>query len=259
MAINAASVWALGASPGDMRDASRTSHRYVAALAISLTVHATVGTFLVVGWQRPLKVEPPPLTVTFLEKPRASRAPAIARPAPKPAAAPVRSTQREPALQKRRAPSASLTAAPDRVPLIVPEAPAIAALAVVAPDSPLRSAPETSAQSAPVSKGPAASPPVIRDDPIALSRSNAAYLNNPRPIYPFAARRLGVEGTVVLRVHVSAGGAPQQVQLFRSSGSALLDEAALKAVKGWTFVPAREGTTPISHWVEVPINFQLRN
>ena len=31
-----------------------------------------------------------------------------------------------------------------------------------------------------------------------------------------------------------------------SSGATLLDEAAIKAVRGWTFVPARRGDTPIS-------------
>jgi protein TonB len=39
----------------------------------------------------------------------------------------------------------------------------------------------------------------------------------------------------------------------------VLDEAAFKAVQGWTFVPARRGDTPVAHMVEVPIRFQLKN
>ena len=47
--------------------------------------------------------------------------------------------------------------------------------------------------------------------------------------------------------------------LAASSGASLLDEAAIKAVQGWTFVPARRGDSPIPHPVEVPIRFQLKN
>ena len=44
-----------------------------------------------------------------------------------------------------------------------------------------------------------------------------------------------------------------------SSGATLLDEAAIKAVRGWTFVPARRGDTPISDAVIVPVRFHIKN
>lgn len=84
-----------------------------------------------------------------------------------------------------------------------------------------------------------------------------AYLNNPKPPYPAAARRFKLEGTVILRVMVKASGAPETVELARSSGASALDDAALIAVKGWRFVPARQGDTPIDHWVDVPMRFRL--
>lgn len=89
------------------------------------------------------------------------------------------------------------------------------------------------------------------------ARYNANYLNNPAPIYPPTARRRGEQGRVMLRVQVSSSGQAQDVQLYTSSGSSALDDAAIQAVRRWRFVPAKQGETPIAAWVQVPILFQL--
>lgn len=95
------------------------------------------------------------------------------------------------------------------------------------------------------------------DEPLVESRYDVAALNNPKPPYPLAARRLGIEGRVVLRVHVLADGRCDDVQLARSSGSALLDESALSTVRRWRFLPATRGGTPVAASVNVPISFRL--
>jgi periplasmic protein TonB len=94
-------------------------------------------------------------------------------------------------------------------------------------------------------------------EPVALPRFDAAYLQNPAPAYPPVSRRMGEHGRVLLRVLVRADGAPESVVLSQSSGSPRLDEAALDAVRKWRFVPARQGSTPISAAVIVPIVFSL--
>lgn len=86
---------------------------------------------------------------------------------------------------------------------------------------------------------------------------DAAYLDNPRPAYPPAARRRGDQGRVQLRVLVSKAGLAERVELHRSSGSAALDQAARAAVERWRFVPARRGHETLSDWVIVPILFSL--
>ena len=86
---------------------------------------------------------------------------------------------------------------------------------------------------------------------------DAEYLHNPKPVYPWAARRRGDEGRVTLRVRVSAQGAALAVEIAGSSGSSLLDEAALDAVRRWRFVPARRGNEAIESWVSVPIVFRI--
>lgn len=87
---------------------------------------------------------------------------------------------------------------------------------------------------------------------------NADYLQNPAPRYPPLARRMGQQGKVVLRVLVNPGGGPAQIVVRTSSGSDVLDEAALDAVKRWRFVPAKRGDQPIAAWVLVPITFTLQ-
>jgi protein TonB len=93
--------------------------------------------------------------------------------------------------------------------------------------------------------------------PILPPRFDAAYLNNPVPLYPPAARRLGVQGKVLLRVQVSVEGRATTVELFQSSGSTALDQAAISAVRKWRFVPAKQGAELAAAWVLVPINFKL--
>jgi protein TonB len=88
------------------------------------------------------------------------------------------------------------------------------------------------------------------------ARYDAAYLSNPKPKYPAAAHRLKLKGTTLLRVLVGPDGRPQRVSVETSSGFRVLDEAALEAVRHWSFVPARQGDKPIAAEVNVPMHFQ---
>ena len=87
---------------------------------------------------------------------------------------------------------------------------------------------------------------------------NASYLDNPAPVYPPLARRMGEEGRVMLRVYVEASGLASKVEIRTSSGSERLDQAALEAVKRWKFVPARHGDLAVPAYVVVPVSFSLR-
>lgn len=85
----------------------------------------------------------------------------------------------------------------------------------------------------------------------------AAYLNNPAPVYPTQARRMGEQGKVLLKVLVSQDGKAETVKVDTSSGHQKLDQAAIDAVKKWSFVPAKRSNQPISAYVLVPVNFTL--
>lgn len=90
-------------------------------------------------------------------------------------------------------------------------------------------------------------------------RHDAAYLNNPAPVYPLMSRRLGESGTVLMRVLVGANGRPQEIQVQKSSGYARLDESARAAVRKWSFVPSQRGDEKLAGWVNFPIVFNLKD
>lgn len=93
--------------------------------------------------------------------------------------------------------------------------------------------------------------------PVTPPMGRAGYLNNPAPAYPAFAQRQGWEGTVLLKVHVLASGRPDDVEIDKSSGHKVLDDSALNAVRGWVFVPAKQGSVAMDGWVTVPIDFKL--
>lgn len=117
------------------------------------------------------------------------------------------------------------------------------------------SAPQPQAASPQVSNTQAQASPA--EESYIPPRSNLAYLNNPKPVYPLDARQRHQEGLVVIKVFVSAEGMAQTVRIERSSGHDILDESALTAVREWRFVPAKRGERPEAGWATVPINFSL--
>ncbi|WP_426199575.1 energy transducer TonB [Pseudomonas sp. DC3200b2] len=117
------------------------------------------------------------------------------------------------------------------------------------------------AQPAPVAPAPVAAPaPAAPPAPTAVTppSASAGYLKNPAPAYPALAQRRGWEGTVLLRVHVTASGSPSDIQIQQSAGRQQLDEAAVAAVRRWSFAPARQGSQAVDGWVTVPIDFKIR-
>lgn len=142
--------------------------------------------------------------------------------------------------------------------------PARKAMPVPTPAPVVQAVVEHAIQQAPVVAAPFSPPapaPVqpAPTPPLELPRYHAAYLSNPPPAYPLAARRRGVEGTVLVRAEISVGGECQRAELKKTSGHEMLDHAALEAVKKWRFVPAKRGSQAVVAWVEVPITFKLEN
>lgn len=103
---------------------------------------------------------------------------------------------------------------------------------------------------------PPPAPPAPKvEEPVTEATAKAGYLNNPAPDYPAAASRMNWGGTVILRVRVLADGSAESVAVKKSSGRKVLDDSAISAVKKWTFVPSKRGSTPIDGWATVPIIF----
>jgi protein TonB len=91
--------------------------------------------------------------------------------------------------------------------------------------------------------------------PAAPASTELTALETPPPQYPMDAACNGNGGTSTLKVTVGTEGTPTDVTVFRSSGSASLDDAAVAAVKTWKFKPATRGGQPVAQTINVPVNF----
>ena len=80
---------------------------------------------------------------------------------------------------------------------------------------------------------------------------------NYQPNYPAAAQQAGERGTAIVADYVNAIGNPYKVTLAETSGFVDLDRAAVEAVRGWHFVPARRNGVSVSDWTAVGIRFEL--
>ncbi|HLN23063.1 MAG TPA: energy transducer TonB [Patescibacteria group bacterium] len=189
------------------------------------------------GTDTPILLTPPqPVSVRW-----------VAAPEPPQPAAPSPAFQPQPAAKPALAP-------PMRHP-VVQRRPAV--IAAAAPAASAATPAEAPAQ-APTPAAAAPAGPERQAEPLVPPRADAAYLSNPPPAYPAAARRDHQEGQVMLRVLVAADGQPRQVVVERASGFTTLDDAAVAAVRAWRFTPGRRGETAIEAWVLIPISFTLR-
>jgi periplasmic protein TonB len=95
------------------------------------------------------------------------------------------------------------------------------------------------------------------DDVPVTTYAKLKLLHMNPPDYPPRCLRMGIEGTVRVRVLVGENGRPQEVSIDRSSGDASLDQAALEAVRHWRFEPAMRQGVPVRAWVIAPMEFKL--
>jgi protein TonB len=78
--------------------------------------------------------------------------------------------------------------------------------------------------------------------------------------YPDASRRLGEQGTALVKLCIGAGGrVVSDPAIERSSGSSRLDQAAIRYAKATSghFRPATRNGAAVTECVSLPIKFQL--
>jgi protein TonB len=75
------------------------------------------------------------------------------------------------------------------------------------------------------------------------------------PEYPSQARRMGVEGSVVVRYLVDQSGQVEQMMVLE--GPELLREASLHAVGRFVYEPVRHRGRAVKVWMRQVITFRL--
>jgi len=241
------------------------------AVAVSLTLHVLVGwAFLNIAREMTNLRVVPPVEFFVIPPPPEHVIPPAPRVVPIPAPKNVTPTRiRQVAPLMPAAPSKPVSApavAPSlpkqRIEAAQPPSPVppIAASSQVKGQSPLHSVPATAAAiTAPAATG---SPAVSRSaatrnydtGTVAEQSYEAAYLYSPPPPYPYAAKKLKLQGTVIVRVLMSREGLPKKVVLEKTSGVRVLDETTVEWVmKNYKFKPA-----PHEFLVNVPVEYKLK-
>jgi protein TonB len=99
-------------------------------------------------------------------------------------------------------------------------------------------------------KGPSAPPPVGGDVKQARLTKSVA------PIYPSLARTQHISGNVLIDALIDAQGNVTTMKVL--SGSPMLHQAALTAVKQWKYEPARLDGMPTSMHLTVTVQFRVQ-
>ena len=76
-------------------------------------------------------------------------------------------------------------------------------------------------------------------------------------VYPPEAARRHQQGTVVLVLYINGSGTLDKVEIVKSSGFPLLDEAAIREMKLSRFEPAMDGAIPIRSRAQASVTYRL--
>lgn len=101
-------------------------------------------------------------------------------------------------------------------------------------------------------------PPVKPPEPVRIGGIIRApeRIQYVAPTYPPIAQRAGVDGIVIIEATIGVDGRVVNARILRSRP--LLDEAALAAVRQWTYTPTTLNGVPVPVIMTVTVNFQLQ-
>jgi periplasmic protein TonB len=104
--------------------------------------------------------------------------------------------------------------------------------------------------SAPAHKGDNDNGPVV----LAEDLADAHVSYRVQPVYPYAARRKGIDGAIVMLVSVNTDGSVGSVRVL--SGNTQLAPSAVEAVKQWRYEPYYASGQPVAFQTQVAVRFQ---
>jgi periplasmic protein TonB len=77
------------------------------------------------------------------------------------------------------------------------------------------------------------------------------------PVYPQRALARRITGAVVSEFIVAVDGTPQEVKIITSMPNGVFDEAAIRAIEHWRFVPGRKNGSAVATRVRQKVDFML--
>ena len=241
---------------------------YLRFLAVSVAVHLAM--FLIVYPARPVRVsEQEKISVSLLETPEKIQPETAkkieAAPTPMPGRAPVRRARKPAMITKKDSPPApakaqAAPAEPGEEKQLARAEPAPAATPKPPPQPPAAVPEDSLVAERPLPTVKELLPPLTwsadsrsSNAPISLNTRDPLYVSYFTKIkqliesqwqYPELALRYGLQGRLFLEFTVGADGRLERLRMVRSSGSQLLDEEALRAIKAAAPFP------PIPRWIQ---------
>ncbi len=105
---------------------------------------------------------------------------------------------------------------------------------------------------------PEAPPPPPPTQPVRVGGNikTPTKIRDVKPVYPPIAQSARVAGMVIIEATIGADGRVKNAKVLRSIP--LLDQAALDAVKQWTFTPTLLNGVPVPVIMTVTVNFTLQ-
>jgi len=98
---------------------------------------------------------------------------------------------------------------------------------------------------------------LLKEDGASVKIKEPVPVRSIVPVYPFRARKKGLEGDVVLEVAVSGTGKPVSCVVINSSGFEDLDKAAEESIMASLFYPGTVGGESTVSSLKITIRFQL--
>ncbi len=88
--------------------------------------------------------------------------------------------------------------------------------------------------------------------------SQPTFIAQAQHIYPPEAARRHQQGVVTLMLYINGSGTLDKIEIVKSSGFPLLDEAAIKEMKQSHFQPAMDGAIPIRSRAQASVTYRLQ-
>ncbi len=99
----------------------------------------------------------------------------------------------------------------------------------------------------------------LEEEPLPVPLTLPVCQKRVAPVYPWLARKRNWAGIVQLKALIGKKGEVVEVEVLKSSGYPLLDEAAVKAVRKWRYQPALRAGQEVEAVVRVRIPFVLED
>lgn len=81
----------------------------------------------------------------------------------------------------------------------------------------------------------------------------------PRPVYPYRARRLNLDGEVDVKFLVDTGGRVSRISILRSAPPKIFNNSVVTALSSWRFSPGKVKGRPVNTWVTTTIAFRIND